>query len=211
MPAIPVALNDTFQVTTFIKCFNQILMNTWQYFVKVKPGSPTVDDVYNGLIVKFTDIAGVNDKLKAILPDNATIYRTMVQRIDSTLTPARVAAQNHIANWVGINGSTTTPNTDVVIERRGDAANRKDVGRVHILITPNDPNVNDGLIVQDLKDLCDALINSVKLDVVVAGLCTLRPCIWHRTAAPRYQSEITQWIIQDTARVMTRRTVGRGI
>lgn len=207
----PAAVDDVYQVSVFTSLFGQILINTFFWRTRVVTGEIYVGDIYQYLHSQLNDADRLYQAIAACSNNAANLYEARYQRISSTLSPQRIAADVRAINWNGSAGADPLCNTDGVVVRRGDPATRSSVGKVMINMPGIAANVVAGVLTQDYKALLDEVASQMKVSFESAGEFVLEPCIYNRMGAPKKYTDITQAFPMDTARVMTRRTVRRGI
>lgn len=148
-------------------------------------------------------------KYLACMPPSYTLTRWVVQKIYPTRLKyeslARGAAGTHAFD-------TATGNQAAVITGQTPFAGRSEVSNKHIGPIPQDSSVQDsGMVAAAYKALLTTLAGAFNSSITsVAPAVQLDPGIYHRTGGIRFTSYY-QMTVQDTLRVMRRRTVGVGI
>lgn len=207
----PTVTKDVYQVTVFTKLFNQILMNTFFWRIDSAVEGTYVKDVYQYLHDQLNDGDGLLDTMARCMNNAANIYQLRIQRIQSTLTPNRLTGQVFDVDWDGGGGVDQACNSDAVIVRESDIAGRAEVGRVHINIPVTVDNCANGVILNALKVKLNDVAANIFHSYEVVGSFKLIPIIYHRGVVPQWWSDLAEVFVEDTVRVMCRRTVGRGI
>jgi len=196
-------------LVTFVGTIDQqILMNTFVYHLGTVTGTVTVGGFYASLDTLLSAAGGLVQKFLACCPQNYELAYVRYQII----APIRYAASTVVKNLPGqIAHDATMPNVNAVILRRGELANRQNVSTLHVP-APNDlTSIDNGLITAVytviLQDLADEVLVGISTN---AGAVVGEPVIFNRDA-PTQVTRIVEARPEPTARVMTRRTVGRGI
>lgn len=205
MAVIPVG--SILQVTYEYDMFNQSLMNTLHYVVDTTGGGVFFDQLQE-VADYFGDVVTAGRPGRAIhnyTSESLTMLRTRAQ----VIAPIRYSYRSSPVFQAGLRGVTTTCNTDAVLTKRCDLAGRKYRGNFFLPgIAAND--TFEGVLTGAYKTLLE--VNFQWLDdkpvMPVSGMI-LEPVIFHRINGA--WDPVTDYAVQDQVRVMTRRTVGRGI
>lgn len=106
-------------------------------------------------------------------------------------------------------GAVLPPNDGYAITKRGDQANRHNIGTMHVPgVRASD--VTDGILSAGLVALANVLATALTLKVDgLAGATELEPVLWN-VHSPEDCPVVTQAHVQPTSRVNRRRTVGVG-
>jgi hypothetical protein len=184
-------------------------MNTWHYACTINSG-PAPDYVAE-MAALYAGLNATGRLLKeyaACLSDNIGIDPYWFQ----VISPDRYVKQvigGEITG--GLNVDTLVGNTQASITRRGDFANRSNVGAIRIPLPTFPETASDGQItpghIERLEDLAIEMLNSVSTG---SGARTWLPVLYHRNAQVRF-SQVTGVEVQHTARVIRRRTLRVGI
>jgi hypothetical protein len=196
----------------------QLVMNTFHYTPQtaggVTGGGAFLDDMFDVL----NAVDGMCVRWKAILSSSVTLLECDLQWI----YPDRFIKRTYTIGANGDNDNTTTTNLATVISLRGNQADKRSIGTKHI------PGLtaalcDAGLIQPAQYALADDLCVRAILPITV-GTRVLDPIVFGRARAaytdpdgtvhpplPVSKRVITTYIVQQTARVMRRRTVGVGV
>lgn len=217
--AYPINSNDVFQVTIRGFMFGQLVMTTLHY--RYAPGSPVITNGSTAL----DDIFGQLDLGGDVLDDLSTILPPQLGSIEVDLQwvyPLRYRRQTYLpSNTAGLGTATTVGNVDAVMTLFGETATRRSIANKHLPCSPDD--CDQGLMTAAYKLAATAYVAQVQADLNPgAGLRFYEPIIWGRPqvaftkcgvdhpALPALRTDVAGAFIQDTSRVMRRRTVGAG-
>lgn len=203
--AAPLPANSIVQVTIQSRMNNQTLLNVLTYqtgSVASVSYATTLDDLLTQLKAAGSLIPAMGLCLNA----NCTITQLWAQPV----YPDRLAP---IFQSSGINGDQDSgyalpQNQALVIEKIGDPATRWGRGSFH-LGGLDGQAISVGTINPAQDTLMRALADQLRT-VMTGGVVSFFPCLW----SPKVPTRITRWNrykVQQTARVMRRRTVGVGI
>jgi len=201
---------DIVEVSWLQEMFSQVIMNIQHYRV-VSSGSSSSDVADNqtfadhlAALTGGAELIGIwSDPLGAewILRD------VRAQKID----PVRSAYANAAINQSGQGGAgADVTNTAVVVSKRGGSGTRRAQGSIHFagwiptFFTGGEIQAGVETWWASLQPLWAATQN------VVTGSISLQPVIYNPGATPNFQT-VAFWTLQDTVRVMRRRTVRVGI
>lgn len=101
-----------------------------------------------------------------------------------------------------------TPNIAGVITRRGEIADRRNISSTHMPAVPAS-NYSAGTLVGGQITLYETLLTEMLTNLTVGPAAVLYPCAFHR-ALPSASRVMKEGFVEDTVRVMRRRTVGVG-
>lgn len=176
-------------------------------------GTTTYTEDMQALIAKVSadSLGGIRGRYLSLLPTAFSLSEIRAQVIYPT---RRVLVSVTQTGQNGSNeGSGNVTNLAGVITFRTALSGRKQISNVHVGPIPPDA-ISAGsldaayrLPMTELKDLLTAVLTPTGFDVA-----SWTPCVYHRAAvapAPRYDDILTG-VVQTTARVMRRRTVGVG-
>lgn len=207
MASPPQLVGDLVRVTIVGTLFQQTIMTVLDYKVTESSGD-TIRVVANALDATFDAANDLYDSYRAVTPPEYTHTFTWIQ----TIRPTRFTKSIFAVDSPGTNAtSTKVSNVAAVITKRSELANRRGLGSVHMPIAPTASGVTNGKIVAPMRTLLNTLGDKIVLSrPILAGLTTLVPVIVNSGFAfPAV--EYSDYITQDTSRVMRRRTVGLGI
>jgi len=200
------AVGDVLLVSVRATAFGQRVINTFHYGIAGMTGAPTLQAVADALDTKLNEVNGFMAKMKACCPPQWGTDFIWVQRV----APVRAVAFKYQHLILGsFASSATSANQASVIERRGDLANRKNVGCIHLVYPNLDQDASSGFVSTDLAAALVAFAPFLVNTVSLPGVATLQPVLFN---GPTFAdvTPITQSFVQTTIRTMSRRTVGRG-
>lgn len=209
---MPTIISGDIVAVTFETFFNgQQCLNTFHYRYDLDSG--TTEDASIAIAALASRLNGVNQlfpSYAACLVAMAGEIKTYMQVIFSVRYIKNIVDNDHD---VGQLEETPLPqNLAGVITLRGDFAGRMNIGNKHITGIPV-IYVEEGIIQPDMLALYTNLASAAteKQSEIVVGTNTFSftPVIFHR-ANPLDSAVITNFIVQDTVRVMRRRTVRVG-
>lgn len=207
---------DIVQISLRGRIFGQRILLTRFYKVTVPSDAAlTVEQELAGLLagINATIPAGGNElvsKYLTVMPNNYSLETIRAQLV----WPNRSVLVEQIADQTGQSlGAATVSNTAVVITMRTAKAGRNQVSNVHI--GPVDNEVySAGFVTGPAKPSYNLL--GVRLAIPLTsqniGGCTTVPVIYHagQELPQLISDDIRTHVLQDTIRVMRRRTVGLG-
>jgi len=207
--AAPAAVGQVYLMTLKGTMDGQLILNTQHYLLSNLTAPYTIDDVANDIdawwrsLIVFPTPYG---RYLFCLPPEYNHDQTWIQCID----PVRY--RKKVFGGLGAGQSINSgkwANSGQTITRRGDLANRANIGSFHMVLPSTDPGAGgsiSGLALAALSNMADVL----KLTIPLAGaIGTMEPVLYHRQKVPNF-SLITQTVAQTTVRTMHRRTVGLG-
>lgn len=208
--AAPV-LGQKYLVTFVGRMYSQTILNTFWFRLSQLGPQATINALMDDMNTQLMLGARLQDKFIACVPPEYAHLENWIQCI----APTRYAKKRYTVAEVGGDLDATTSNIDAVITRRGELANRKNVSALYVPLSDAPDNVANGLLDPGgVKVALAALALEMLQVITTAGApgAVLRPVIFQPKANPGGISyDITETFVQDTVRVMTRRTVGRGI
>lgn len=200
------SVGDIIQTTFEYDAYLQKEMNVFHWRV-INGGSGPASEQVQEIADYFSDTvtAGAPAKgLKSIISESITMMRVRAQNI----YPVRTAYRFTDIFEAGLLGLTKYSNVDAVITRRGLIAARGETGNTYIPGLPEE-KVDNGLI-SGAHQLAISVAMQwvVQVHTMPVSGVELQPVIFHRQIGQA--SEVLDYLVQPEARVMTRRTVGRG-
>lgn len=205
-----VAVNDLFRVDLMGFCFNQRIILTHSYALSTVTGVHTESAASlalgGALIVGGT--ADLVSPYAALLPPQYTFDRIRVQKV----APVRFRYENTVIVGTGTHAANTeATNQAAALEFHTALAGRDQVGVKHIGPIPQDVTVQDsGELTAAYKTLLQTLATNMKLSPsALGGNLVWTPVIAHKTPVGSF-TIITNNLVQETIRVMRRRTVRVG-
>lgn len=207
---MPVITSGSFLLATVNYTFSgQRYMNTFHYRA-IGDGGPfdegaIITDFHAAF---FTGGTSLCTALLGALPDNFQMNQIWYQFISPTRYRKLVYNVDELGLWP-VNG--TTGNVAAVVSRFGDLAKRWAQGRIFIPISADSDACVGGVITNEMKEKTDLVAFRMGQPIETATpTVTWEPVLMNPNRMPVY-TPITVTRSETTVRVMTRRTVGRGI
>lgn len=205
----PILPNDIWLVQVYMSIYSQRVIANFHYRV-VTPGTEaTPFELCDAINTKFKAAGGMMDKMKACTSE--TLFYDFVQ--SQRIFPQRTVLVTGIDGDIGdLDAEQILTNSAAVITRRTVLAGRDQVSNLHMVIPQTGATVAAGEVTPGWKLLAEPLRAALYTDIVTAGGTDLEPVIYHQgVPAPDHYQEVHSAVIQDTARVMRRRTVRLGV
>lgn len=200
----PLIGDSIIQVIIETNLNTQRLLNVLHYQVD-SVGALDYNVALNALLGTLQSPGDVVETLSNCQSEDAQIRRISAQPV----YPARLAI---ISGVLAIDGGVAQPalpqNTSLVVTKRSDLATRYGTGSIHI---PGIPTtfVSNGFIT-GAANAAMVLFADAASAPKLAGGNTYTPVLWN-LATPGRVTVWDRYVIQETSRVMRRRTVGVGI
>lgn len=204
----PAAAGQKYLVTFYGSCFGQNILNTFVYHLKTlgtldthTVAEDTLHEILiqpNGLMERF---------INASVP-SYILHAIKIQCIYPTRLAPATFPKTELGGYIT---DTESANLAGVITRRGDLANRSNVGSLHIVAPMGVAGVVNGQVTAEWKTALDLLAEQVEQvynEIVFNS--TWEPVLFNKNA-PSVVTKVTDAFPQITARTMRRRTVGLGI
>lgn len=205
---IPLNNNDIIEVRYVQDLFDQRLLNVLHYRAQMTVGAAEFPVVVAAMDAAMKATNGVLKQINGIQTANCVNVRNDYQIV----APGRfsVVTTTGLGAGMGITGEyLATPNTAVVVTKRGQIAKKGGAGSVHI--GGVDPEQIQGGQVAAATQVKMALLGTAIASDIPAGQgITLRPIIFNRIT-PVLSQEVATTTGQFTTRVMRRRTRGVGV
>lgn len=204
------AVGQVFQATFVGLMCNQRIMNTFNYVVENIPsGGITTDQICDELNTFLEAPDGIQETFLGCCPTNYTLQEQWIQCIGPT---ARYVKKKYAQGASGDFGFTAdTANVAAVITRTTEKSGRSQVSSLHIPIGASADWLTEGILEGTLTTAMELLCDQIPLQLGVFGSLTMDPVIYHGPVPALPPDDIIAAVAQQTARVMGRRTVGRGI
>lgn len=201
-------IGDIYQVTFRSTLFNQMILNTFLYRLESTAGLTSVFSIYNDLDNYVEGAGSLKPTFLAVTPTNMTLNQIWIQRIYN----GRVRKSVYGVGLPGSAGAAAnTANQAASIERRGDLANKHNVGRLQVVIPSGSTWQDSGEVTSAgltaLVDLADAMTSTLTGG---PGTTIFTPVLARKTGLTYSFDYITVATPQLTVRTMRRRTVGVG-
>lgn len=210
MAEIPIQAGAVVQMVFRSDLCGQRVLNTFYYRLSsILPfPSPDYRGVLNEMADQFDAVGGMRDKYIAACPTNMNIQTYTLQPVWPIRQ--RYLSYNVATAGLATTGSTNTANIAASIKRVSDVIGPKGVGRVQIPATKNgvaNGMVDPAYIAADLLGLADQM----PLGITTAAGYDFRPILFSVNEGVTSTTEVIDTVVEDTARVMRRRTVRLGI
>lgn len=204
---VPV-IGDLLQVTFQSRLYNQVLINTFHYRIEGTGGRTSIFTIQSDL---KGFIAGAGSLMESFLdasPRQLTLENIWVQRIAG----ARVRKSVFEVELAGTSDmDADTANVAASIERRGDFADKHNVGRLQVCIPTSSDAITQGHTTVALETKLNALaVQLLAGQTGAPGTAIFAPVLVHRSGLAIAFNYITVTQTMFTVRVMRRRTVGVG-
>lgn len=206
--AVPAAAGQRYLVTFRMGYASQIYLNTFVYNLTNAGSLTSVSVACDTLKAKLDEPNALYDRWKACLPNNVTIDEVRVQCIYPTRVAAAIYPTIDVGTFID---SADTGNQAATITRKGELANRKNIGSLHMVAPSGTGSILGGTIQAAYRSALDLLAAEIKTaysEAVFSSVWT--PVLYSRTS-PSLLTPIVDTAVQDTARVMRRRTLRVGI
>jgi len=204
------SVGDIVEVTWQQEMFSQVILNIQHYRVvsSTSAGSDVGDNQsFADHLAALTGAGQLITVWRSGLVPEWKLSRVRVQKIN----PVRSAYTTAAINLIGLDGNDSQlSNLAVVVSKRGTSGTRRAQGSIHFAgwspVFFNAGVIQAGIETwwQNLEPLWSAT------QVVAAIPASLQPIIFNPGASVNWQT-VAVWQLQDTARVMRRRTVRVGI
>lgn len=200
---------DILQVSLRGTLFEQRMLTVLHYRVITGSASGTVYGDVLSWAQYFGGLTGVGELLTVYLATCCPEYLLEDVRVQR-VAPDRSAYAVEAVNLFGSNANACrTANISASITKRGNGGGRWATGRVQMPGLPSD-NVLDGNITVGALIDYSTLANSFSGNHTNAGITqSVQPVIFNPGRTPNYV-EILNWLPQNTARTMHRRTLRLG-
>jgi hypothetical protein len=202
-----------FLLTFYGTANSQRILNTFGYQLELTSGDEQpADDVSTAFFASLEYIDLETDFLD-VMADAYTLNEAWFQMIFPTRIRKAILERNLTGE---IAATTVQQNLAAVISRHGVTADRQNNGGVHLVLPNGATHSGLGLLTQAYKDLLAPLALAMlePIPLAVGGSTYVaKPVLIHVEPGSGIVSarEIVATNVQDTVRVMRRRTVGLGI
>lgn len=201
---------DIIELTMMGKYENNDVQNKFHYAcISVSGAAQSSASVFAALDANLSGVAGLVNLMRLLAPSNYTLRVNRYQVIH----PVRQVAYPIVKNVGGLNTYTTlTGNIAFALTKRGDLAGRKYISTTHVIGTTAEDLIDGGKITAAAQTLAEniAAFMDNQVSITVGGVdYEFGPVIFHPTD-PSNPTPITSVLVQDTVRVMRRRTLNVG-
>lgn len=203
--AYPLNVNDIVEVTFAGTQIGQMMMSVLHFEVTAPITTPDAGAVFDSLANNLIDGFGLNvTYLQCCANDLVNAYITIQKVASDRFIKRRYDAAFSEGQVVS---RSVSCNTAIAITKKGDAANRHNLGTLHMPGVPQIWVTDSALNAAGITGYAP-LVTALKNQIVVGGV-TLKPVIFNK-AAPLTSQFVTSSALQQTLRTMRRRTVGVG-
>lgn len=210
-PPTPVALNDVVQVVIQMRYQSQIYLNVLHYQSLQNWAPALYEETLQQLsnTIENDVVTGIIPAYLPVVPPSVTFETITVQRVYPT-------RDYYVRSPVGspgeADGTTLAGSLGATITKLSQVSGRGRQGSFHVPALPTDAIVN-GLVATGFLPVLNTLAQSLRLVQMEDGAGTgFQPGMFNPTlGGPNNFVPLIDTIVQNTARVMRRRTVGVGI
>lgn len=208
-----ISLGDIILHTLVGRLNNQTTMTTFLYeLLGTTLPAPTIDTACSTFDAALEAAGNLHSKYRAAMPTNWTGIARWTQVISPTRYIKFVTADTRVGTGLGIADSS---NIAAVYERRAGLSGRPYVGTVHLPCPTVAASLDSGNLTNAQKIVTQDVATQNSFDVITTGGQTWTPVLFRRPKlippTPARITLIHDCFVQNTVRVMRRRTVGRGI
>lgn len=189
-------------------CNGQRMLNVLHYRVETESGEADVQAEQENFLAQVNSVNGIIDDMKACLSNDVTVVQAVAQFIRAERWARSVLD-------IGEQGDSLLPceaqNVAAVITKRTAFAGRWAIGSFHLGGLPSSAYVAGNLdptFKLDMEVLALQLLEPIVVPIVGG---TYVPVLVHPLGEHGGSTELASTEVQDTLRVMRRRTVGLGI
>jgi len=200
-------IGDIIQATIKSTVCGQTMLNVLSYRVTAVSSTTDVQVEQSQFGAQLNVANKVIDRMQNAMSNEATIQEVSCQFIRDTRW-ARSVVEIDIPGGIAV--PCATANVAATITKRTEYAGRWAVGSFHLGGVPND-GYDGGLLDPDYKDLVALLAAELIQPIITGAGGTYEPVLLHAPGEHGGYSNLTATEVQDTLRVMRRRTVGLGI
>lgn len=184
----------------------QKILNTFYYGISTLIGAPTTAAYIAAFDTAINTAGNLRPRFLAACPPQYTMNNTWYQFV----TPVRLRKQVYAVAAPGtFIQMSSTANLAATITRRGDVANKHNIGSLHVPTSNLDPGMASGILSVAVISALNNLVTSMLAPVTVGAFGSAIPILWYKPLAAN-ATPITNATVQQTVRVMRRRTVGVG-
>lgn len=203
-------VNDIVEVQWRSAFEESVIMNV--YHLRVVSSTSSSSDVSDNqsladLLAGENGVGAFVTPFRNALPTNVVLQRVRTQKIAPQRSPYTESVIGQLGLWPN---PASTGNLAGVITKRGSLGTRKSVGSLHIGPIPDTAYVQ-GVISAGYVGVLQILYDALAAVFTVPGSgVTYQMVIYNRTSTPNW-NQIAATTVQDTVRVMRRRTLRVGI
>jgi len=216
LPPADIAVNDIIELKLAGHLFGQQMLNVFHY----RASTTGLDNTYYASIDSFVtawNASPMRGSFLACAPNEYTFDNIFCQRVSPSRDVYRFLGTG--ANGTGGAANPAVEANACITKRTGHVNNHTagvhtnvgGTGAVHLPGIPSS-GASAGLITPAYSITLDLFALDVKSSVIDANTRTWIPCLWHRNNTPQPSSDdLIDAVTKVEVRVLTRRTVGRGI
>lgn len=184
----------------------QKTLNTFYYKVQSIVGGPTNSTFSAALHAAFNAATKLYQRFRECCPTQYVLDHVDFQ----TVWPVKIVRNTYALGVAGLAGqASSTANMASVMVRKGDVANKKNRGTLHVPMSNLDVGMANGIIGAALQASQVNLGTEMIATYAAGGLGAVFPVLWS-PKTPTVSQAILQAFGETTARIMRRRTVGVG-
>lgn len=185
----------------------QRIINTFLYRLESVPAETDYDATMDLFFAELNDAAGMIPAWLDCLPENITNTQAWLQ----VIRPARLRRKIYTVVGGGGRSIAQTSNIQASITRQGELAGRRSIGGVRIPLNDTGLDYENGVLGLAMKNALQALADEM-IETLEVGPGAIRFIPQVGTPKPPLNSfDLKDTFVQDTVRVLRRRTVGLGI
>jgi hypothetical protein len=205
--AVTQNVGDVIQVLYQGLWHGQRTLSTFKYGVSTLIGTPSVGAFASGMFGILNAAGSTIPLFLGCCPPQYFLNQVLIQ----TIAPTRVVSSVFAVSSNGTFGmDSSTANLAGVITRRGQLANKKNRGSLHVPLANLDTAISNGTIGAAYQTALGLLSDDMLLNVNPTGLGTCIPVLLKSKGLTSDAIPLVSGIVQLTVRVMRRRTVGVG-
>ncbi|PSM54836.1 hypothetical protein C4L39_26140 [Clostridium diolis] len=205
--AYPLNLNDIVSVTLEARLYGQQVMSVLHYEVI---GPLTTEDgaaALDAFAVAINAVDGLQRLWAQCQTLNSEVMLLHLQKVASNRFARRTYAGGLAQGSVA--GQSMPANVAAAITKRGETANRHNVGTIHMPGVPASW-VTNGLLNEDAVEAYGLFALEMKSEQAPAGTDVIFSPVMFNRAAPLTSQTVVDTALKIPTRVMRRRTVGLG-
>jgi hypothetical protein len=199
---------DVVNVTFMGKLFGQRVMNTLHFYCN--PTAWVTTDLiggYNAILDKLQVANKTQDKLLACCTPDYSLDFLRAQ----VISPARKVYHDRVVGAVGTHtGACTVPNTAAAIELKTLFADKPSHRNLFIPAPPTS-GITEGVFTFAYMGVLETLADELLVILTPTGTGEVWPVVYTPSSVVNKTRPLATRVVMPEARVLTRRTVGRGI
>lgn len=209
MAVMSPALGDVIEAQLIGSLAGQTTRNVMHFYVGATAGAEVDFATWAANFdAQLRAVGKIFDRIRQFAPSNLD----MSTRTYQIISPVRQVKATIFSAYTGANiTQAVTANVAGVVTKRGDLANRQNIGSLHVVAPGPTGAATNGTFDAPTQTLLNAIALTLPLAIAFTSTTvtkTMVPAIYHR--ATHSYSDITSGTGRTTVRVMRRRTVGVG-